>query len=325
MPSSHAQELRTPAAAIPIVHRSLQLRGLAVREISYPANFYQRAHSHAEIGLTLVLAGTIRERAERRSELATALSVVAKPAGLVHADRVGPGGARTLQVAIAPAAAPAELARRTAALGPWRWRHAARGVRELLALLPLVRARGGPRDDELEAALARLVDALAEAPTETPVDVSADAPAGAPEPIADGGARITETAPAPWLRRVKASLDRATEGAPRVDELARRAGRHPVALTRAFRRAYGCNIRTYRKRLRLRRAAAQLVGSGTEPGADLTTIAHRTGYADQAHLCRDVRAATGLTPSALRRAVAAGAPIAAPMVRSVQAGATVRG
>ena len=69
---------------------------------------------------------------------------------------------------------------------------------------------------------------------------------------------------------------------------------------RAFRRAYGVPVTEYARRLRVR-AAADRVASTEQP---LARIACEAGFADQAHLTRELRRATGLTPGALRRAAA---------------------
>lgn len=80
-------------------------------------------------------------------------------------------------------------------------------------------------------------------------------------------------------------------------ELAAIAGRHPSHLARSFRRATGLTIGQYRRR---RRAMAVTVAlhEGVEPLSDL---AIDYGYADQAHMTREVVAFTGLSPGRWRR------------------------
>ena len=53
-------------------------------------------------------------------------------------------------------------------------------------------------------------------------------------------------------------------------------------------------------RLRARRALERLAGGDR----DLARLAADTGFADQSHLCRVLRAETGATPAALRAALA---------------------
>ncbi|MGN8051357.1 helix-turn-helix domain-containing protein [Curtobacterium sp. 22159] len=53
------------------------------------------------------------------------------------------------------------------------------------------------------------------------------------------------------------------------------------------------------RRRRLQEAAEQL---RLDPGTDLTSLAHRFGYADHAHLTNDFRSSLGITPSDYRRA-----------------------
>ncbi|MEX0894096.1 MAG: AraC family transcriptional regulator, partial [Gemmatimonadota bacterium] len=112
------------------------------------------------------------------------------------------------------------------------------------------------------------------------------------DPVADGGAPG-------WLRRVREELDDRPTETVRVRDVAVDAGVHPVSLARAFRRHFGVSITTYRKRQRLQRAAHAAAGSA----APLGRIAHASGYADQAHFCREFRRAAGITPSGFRRLV----------------------
>jgi AraC family transcriptional regulator len=81
----------------------------------------------------------------------------------------------------------------------------------------------------------------------------------------------------------------------RLDQLAREAGCHPITLAREFRRATGSSLGTYVRRARLRRAC-ELLRLGELP---ISMVAATCGFADQAHLTRALRRATGRTPARL--------------------------
>lgn len=249
------------------VGRGFRGEGFRLRQIDYPPGFRQAPHAHDTTGITLVVDGSFRETARGREEHASALSVVVKPAGTVHADQVGPRGARTIAVQIDDETA---LLERADGLGAWRWLHAGPGVRPLVGLGRALRdPTNGPDPEEM---VFELLGEVAEAPAPR----YGDAPA--------------------WVRRAREALDDLAPEGIRVRDLAARLRVHPVSLTRAFRRAYGIPVTLYRRRVRLRRAAAQVAGTDRT----LSAIAHAAGYADHAHMCREVRGATGLTPSALR-------------------------
>lgn len=79
--------------------------------------------------------------------------------------------------------------------------------------------------------------------------------------------------------------------------LARRLGVSPSHLSRVFQRETGTSLTRYRNRIRVTRALDRL-----EQGADdLAGVAADLGFADQAHLCRTVKAELGHTPTELRR------------------------
>ena len=81
-------------------------------------------------------------------------------------------------------------------------------------------------------------------------------------------------------------------------ELAAAVGVHPATLARGFRRAYGCSVGAYLRRLRVARAARRLA----ESDAPLAEIALSAGFSDQSHFSNVFRRETGLSPSAFRRA-----------------------
>lgn len=236
-----------------------------VREIAYTPGYRQEKHAHPLLGITLVLSGSIREWVGRREEYGQPLSVVVKPADVEHANEVGPNGARTIQIAVRP---DAEL---PAGFEAWRWQHVSPSARAMLRLVRL--ARNGSDEGAVEESIA---DAL-----------------GLLEPESRA-----ESEPPDWLRRVREAVEDAPEEAS-VRELARAAGVHEATLSRAFRRHFGTTIRALRRRARLRRAAAAI----DRDSAELSRIAHATGFADHAHLCRDFRRATGMTPSHFRSLV----------------------
>lgn len=233
----------------------------------YPPGYRQAPHAHDSTGITLVVDGSFRETADGREEVASALSLVVKPAGTIHADVVGPRGARTVCVEIDDEES---LLSDVGDLGRWRWLHAGPGVQPLLGLL-----RG-------------LLDPAGETGAEEMVLELLGEVANVPGPPLDD-------VPA-WVRRAREAVDDLAPEGIRVADLARQVGVHPVSLTRAFRRAYGVPVTIYRRRARLRWAASQVVGGKRS----LCAIAHASGYADQPHMCREVRATTGLTPSLLR-------------------------
>ncbi len=82
----------------------------------------------------------------------------------------------------------------------------------------------------------------------------------------------------------------------RIDDLARYIGISQSALERRFRRIIGVSPKKFASLARLRRAA-QLQATG----ADLTTVAHESGYFDQSHFIKEFRRATGSAPSAFFR------------------------
>jgi AraC-like DNA-binding protein len=85
-----------------------------------------------------------------------------------------------------------------------------------------------------------------------------------------------------------------------LPELAGAVGVSPHHLSRIFRSLTGWTIARHRMRLRARAALERLAGG--EP--NLGRLAADLGFADQSHLCRVIRAETGRTPAALRRALA---------------------
>lgn len=250
---------------------------LSAREISYPPNLYQPPHSHSRASVTLVLSGSLEERAGGRSERGLALGVVVKPAGVEHDDRFGAAGARTLQISVHGEAARG-LSRRGGVLERWRWIPAGAAVPQFLALCRAVRSA---------------------APVAAGQDAAWDVLAALGDVAVDAGATGRGAVPA-WVRRIREQVDDTPAGPHRVSDLAAAAGVHPVHLARAFRRHYGCALSEHLQRRRIQ-AAAELLIASDEP---IAAVATRAGFADQSHLGRRLRCRAGVTPSHLRRSMA---------------------
>jgi AraC family transcriptional regulator len=108
-----------------------------------------------------------------------------------------------------------------------------------------------------------------------------------------------ETPRPPWLAAVVEHIDSSLGDPLSVTALASRANISPSHLAHAFPRAMGCTVGAYIRIARIRAAAAAL----RDPGLSIQEIAYRTGFYDQAHLCRAFKAAHGVTPGDYRTTV----------------------
>lgn len=247
--------------------------GARVVEDSYTPLRRQERHAHPHTNVSLVLAGSVEETVGGALERAYALSVVVKPGGTEHANRYGAKGARIFSLLFEPELT-ASMKNWEPGLGRWRWVHGGAAARWMLRLLRTYRRRQTHRGGEVEDCL---YEVLASLP--------------------GGQSSGTAAAPPRWLELVREELDDTFAEGPRVRELAARAGVHSVYLARQFRRHMGCSITDYRTLLRARAAAELLASSRVPPAA----AADQCGFADQSHLCRVFKGATGLTPLAYRR------------------------
>lgn len=238
------------------------------RRVRYRPDSRQARHHHDRTSLTLVYQGSLDEVVGSTREEAGPLSLVLKPAGTEHANRVGPEGAATVQIEFGPGFAWDDRSQNPLT---WVWTHGGPSARRFLDLFATW-GRGDEAPSELED---RVFDLLAglEPPGEPP----------------RGGQ------PA-WLANVVDELEDTFRRPRSVRALARDAAVHPVTLARAHRRHFGCSITDRRRFLRVREAASMLVSETTS----LSSVAFATGFADQPHLTRIFKGQTGLTPGVYR-------------------------
>jgi len=239
--------------------------GLLMVETVYPPGDELPWHSHENAYLLVVLGGALFERSGRSEHECTRGTLVLNSAREPHRDRVGPSGARCLNVELGPHWLD-EHGHVTA------YRFAGRALDAVGRLEAELRRAGGCAI-EVESAVHGL---LAEA-------------TGGPAPP-------SRVAP-PWLDRVVEMLHAEASGGVSVRLLAAAAGVHPAHLCRTFAARHGCTIGQYARRLRADRALGAILHSGVP----LARVAQEAGFTDQSHLTRAVREFYHTTPARLRR------------------------
>jgi AraC family transcriptional regulator len=247
-----------------------ELRGndLLVNAADHAPRMIVPRHEHENAYLCVVLAGGFELEARARVAC-PAGSVVAYPAGGLHANRFGDVRARLVNLHFGASwlddpALRAWLADfRQVALGVQ-----APGVRRLAHEMS---ARDGAAGLAITAAAIELVAAAMRAPA----------------PAAAQGA----------IRRVVDLLESDLADVPSLAGLAREAGLHPSHLARSFRAVLGETIGEYVRRRRVEQSLSALA----RPDLSLAEIAAAAGFADQAHFGRVFKRHFGTTPGARRR------------------------
>ena len=226
-------------------------------------------HAHDESYLTFVVSGSYRERLRGEARDCVPRALVLHAAGERHAD---------------------EFASRTAVClnlhfdASWLRSLATRGDsfdRSAILFTPAISSIGARLGREF-----RRNDALSPIAVEgLLLELFAET----------ARAAVGERVPS-WLREARAIVGRRFAGPLVLRELAREVGVHPVHLARAFRRHYGCTVGDLQRELRVELAKQRI-----RDGAALAAVAAEAGFADQSHLTRTFRIATGVTPAEYRR------------------------
>ncbi|MFG0316876.1 MAG: helix-turn-helix domain-containing protein, partial [Planctomycetota bacterium JB042] len=200
------------------------VRRVAVSEVTYAPEGRMPPHAHRTAGIGLVLTGRVDEEVHGATWASGALSVVVKPAGIVHEDRFGERGARLLSLSL-PRRSGLRLER-------YVWFHGGEVVRRGVLVLRALREGG---ETEARREVEGMLDAIVRA-------------------------RPDRAPPPPWVARARDWL----EGGCTVAEAARRVGVHPGSLTRAYRRAFGVSPVADRARRRVGVAADLLASTPTD-------------------------------------------------------------
>jgi AraC-like DNA-binding protein len=240
-------------------------------EVIFQDGFSRQKHSHETLCIQVVLEGHFREHGHGETSVFAPGSVLVRPAGFEHEN---PPGVRTASLCMqigddALSAAWGVEARRV---------EPAAIADPMLRAIALSAARTLRGRDPLSPALAASLTAEVIGRILAP-------------------GREATSARDPRLARRAAEILRASVGTGlSVEELASRLRTDRFHLARSFREEFGVSPSGFARRLRMEQAVELILGTG-EP---LTSIAAKCGFADLAHMSRDIRAWCEVPPSRLR-------------------------
>jgi AraC family transcriptional regulator len=243
-------------------------------ESLYPPKTTMPRHTHETAHISVVLQGNFTELSGRRARSSEASTLIIHPPDEDHAVKFHDAGARVFSFKIKP-----RLHER---------------IRDFTNVLDAPAVFQGGRPTWLAVELYReskTLDAVAPLMME----------ALALEIIAAASRRadnLRERSIPRWLRQAREYLHAHFAGKLSFAVLAKIVGVHPVYLAREFRRAFGCTMGEYVRRLRIETACRKMTNSELP----LDEIALVVGFYDQSHFSNVFKRLTGATPSQYRAA-----------------------
>jgi len=252
-----------------VLLRAVRAGAMAVTLKHYRHDFEQGTHAHEHAAIELIVSGWGRGTYRQREIISTPTRVEYFAPGASHSFRSGERGMCTMHVVV-----PAAMARREDRTGraldleldP------SRCLGLSVTLLREITATDAADPLVVESLAYELVTEAARWPA---------GPRGRPA----------------WIDALIEQLRHECCRGHSMTDLAAAHGLHPGHVAREFRRAVGVPVGEFARRLRAADAAHR-IAAGEEP---LSRVAHTCGYVDQAHLTRQAKWHTGLTPRRLRR------------------------
>ena len=249
----------------------------ALHEVSYDGGTRLSVHRHRSANITLLVGGDLREVVEGEPMDAGSLCLLFKPSAFEHSTIIGPRGVRSLVLELDPATE-RSMRRQGDLFDRCRWTD---DLRVVASFTRLWKHAATPGVD-----VNRLVGQWLR-------DVPAHATLLAPWRNRNADAMQRPEALVRAMARIDREFAHPLGPAGLADDLAM----HPVSVARLFRRHLGRSVKECLHAARVRHSADWLAQS-RKP---LARIALDAGYCDQAHLSREFRRWTGLTPGEYRR------------------------
>ena len=229
------------------------------------------AHYHDRACVCVVVSGSFHEDFKRHRLQFNPRAVAFRPAGEMHSDHFGNTGAHCLVIEL-----------------PETWISRLRHSRQECD------GPVGVQSGQLPWLGTRLYREYKLADEVSPLVIE-----GIMLEIAGGFSRSlrdVERAVPRWLETARETVRAEYRRPPKLQELALRAGVHPVHLAREFRRRYKCTVGEYVRQLRINAACEKLAHSV----ASIAEIALDMGFSHQAHFARTFTRFTGMPPSRFR-------------------------
>lgn len=254
--------------------RSRQVGGFVIAEARYRADVRSTWHSHALMGLAVVMDGGYVKRMHRSDHDCRPGTLTVEPPGVSHAESYGPMDVRALLIEVLP----------------WRLEEIDEQVTGLSAPVCARKGIAGAlgRRAWLELRMSDSASALA-------LEGIALELIGVAGRAADGAAGRSAVAP-PWLVQVTERLRDDFRSDIPLSDLAAAVAIHPAHLARAFRAQEGCSVGEFVRRLRIEWAAGQLATTAVS----LAFLARAAGFYDQSHFTRVFTRQMGVAPSRYR-------------------------
>lgn len=227
----------------------------------YEPGKWMPMHIHDTDKVSIMLAGSVRESSRFGDQIAHAGSIVIKPAGFEHEDKVGKRGLTVLSLRI-NSSDPLLNESWRAVTSDYRWLPFHPGAKLMLCLW-------SEEIECTESTIQELVHVLDPARIETVCPI--------------------------WFRRVETILTDRIHTPPSLVELAEEVAVHPVTLSKAF-ASVGTSKAAMTHRIRMQIALPRLASR-----LPLNIIAADLGYSDAAHFSRTFQRWFGIAPEKYRK------------------------
>ena len=253
---------------------TVKLEGFILTEAAYQPNFTLKKHLHDRALMSIVLRGSYTETFGRRPNDCKPYSVLMKPIGTDHADQYGSRGARCLIIKVDP-----------------------KKLESIRAFSRVLDQSIHIRDGLLAALAMRLYKEFKLMDSASPFSIEGLILEMLGHFVRHHPESGSSTPPH-WLRTAETMIREHSAGGLSSLGIASTVGVHPSHLARMFRKFYGCTIGDYLRRVRLERAAQELVHGHTS----LAEVSLAAGFYDQSHLTKAFQSKFGMTPARYRAA-----------------------